>query len=356
MKRTRGRVLGDLVAIIAVAGIVAGCGAAIIGWGSLVGGCGGGGAKKKGGSGLEVGLVFDVGGIGDKSFNDSAYRGLMRARDSLGVQIQYLEPAEGADREAALRQLAAGQAGIIFGIGMLFTDDITAVALDFPERKFACVDYTVQEGRPIPPNLVALKFREEEGCFLVGAIAGLTTTTNVVGFVGGMDTPLIRKFEAGYRAGVAAVNPGCRVLIAYAGVTPNAFKDPAKGKELGLSQFDQGADIIFHASGSTGLGVFEAARERDKLVIGVDSDQQAEAPGHVLTSMVKRVDVGVFDTIRDVKEGKFQGGIRTLGLADHAIGYVQDAGNEKWITPAIKSRIDALEADLLAGKIVVPIR
>jgi len=324
---------------------------------SIFAGCGGGGAKKKTTAGsLDVGLVFDVGGIGDKSFNDSAYRGLMRAKDSLGVAVQYLEPAEGNDREAALRQLAAGQAGVVFGIGMLFTDDISAVAREFADKKFACVDYTVTEGREIPPNLAGLKFREEEGCFLVGAIAGLVTKTNVIGFVGGMDTPLIRKFEAGYRAGAAAVNPSCKVLVAYAGVTPMAFKDPAKGKELAYSQYEGGADIIFHASGSTGLGVFEAARERDKLAIGVDSDQQAEAPGHILTSMVKRVDVAVFNTIRDARDGKFQGGIRTLGLADDAIGYVYDEGNKKWISDAIKSRVDALRADILAGKIAVPTR
>lgn len=318
-----------------------------------IAGCGGGSKKAESGR-LDVGLVFDIGGLGDKSFNDSAYRGLTMAKDSLGVSIQYLEPAEGADREAALRQLASGPAGLVFGIGMLFTDDIAAVARDFPEKKFACVDLAVHEGTALPSNLLGLKFREEEGCFLVGAIAGLVTKTNVVGFVGGMDSPQIHKFEAGYRAGIAAVNPACKLLVAYAGVSPTAFKDPAKGKELALSQYDRGADIIFHASGSTGLGVFQAAREREALAIGVDADQQAEAPGRILTSMVKRVDIGVFDTIRDVKEGKFRGGIRTLGLGDGAIGYVYDDNNRKWITETIKARCDSLQADILAGRIVVP--
>jgi basic membrane protein A len=324
---------------------------------ALLGGCGGKSKKVEGGA-FDVGLVFDVGGIGDKSFNDSAYRGLMMAKDSLGVAIQYLEPAEGNDREAALRQLAAGPAGLVFGVGMLFTDDIKAVAREFKEKKFACVDLTVQAGDSLPPNLVGLKFREEDGCFLVGAIAGLVTKTNVIGFVGGMDSPQIRKFEVGFRAGINAVNPAAKLLVAYAGVTPAAFKDPAKGKELALSQYDRGADIIFHASGSTGLGVFQAARERDKLAIGVDADQQAEAPGHILTSMVKRVDVAVYDTIRDVRVGKFQGGVRMLGLEDGAIGYVYDENNRKWITDAIHARVDSLRAAILSGKldIVVPSR
>ena len=322
---------------------------------AVAAGCGGG-KSPRGSSSLKVGLVFDVGGIGDKSFNDSAYQGLLRAQKELGVGIEYLEPAEGTDREAALRQMAAGEPGLIFGIGMLFSDDITSVAKEYPEKKFACVDYAVQEGTVVPPNLVGLKFREEEGSFLVGAIAGLVTKTNAVGFVGGMDTALIHKFEAGYRAGVAAVNPSCRVLAGYAGVTANAYKNPAKGKEMALAQYDQGADIIFHASGSTGLGVFEAARVRDRLAIGVDADQQAEAPGHVLTSMVKRVDVAVFETIRAAKEGKFAGGIRQVGLADGEIDYVYDAKNQGWITDSIKARVDSLKAQILAGKITVPIR
>ena len=223
----------------------------------LLVGCGGEGSKEQTG-GFQVGLVFDVGGLGDKSFNDSAYKGLLRARDSLDVGIEYLEPAEGTDREAALRQMAAGRQELIFGIGALFTDDIYAVAVEFEDKYFACIDYAWQEGTEVPPNVLGLKFREQEGCFLVGAVAGLVTETNVVGFIGGMDNVLIHKFEAGYSAGVEAVNPDCKVMVAYAGVTANAYKDPAKGKELGLAQYDSNADIIFHASGSTGLGVLMA--------------------------------------------------------------------------------------------------
>ncbi|MDM7915484.1 MAG: BMP family ABC transporter substrate-binding protein [Candidatus Eisenbacteria bacterium] len=323
---------------------------------SAVAGCGSG-SRRSDTEKFSVGLVFDVGGLGDKSFNDSAYQGLVHARDSLGVDVEYLEPAAGTDREAALRQMAAGDRDLVFGIGMLFSDDIATVARDFPNKEFACVDYTVQEGAQIPPNLAALKFREEQGAFLVGAIAGLVTKTGKVGFVGGMEIPLIRKFEAGYRAGVRHVNPGAEVLVAYAGVTPDAFKNPAKGRELALAQYDAGADIVFHASGSTGLGVFEAARRRDALAIGVDADQQAEAPGHVLTSMIKRVDVAVFETIRAAKEGRFPGGeVQVMGLENGAIDYVYDEANQKWITPEIHDRVEGLKREILAGTIEVPSR
>src|SRR5213083_1750871 len=235
-------------------------------------------------SSFPVGLVFDIGGRGDKSFNDAAYKGLERAQNELGIRFSTLETSEGSDREAQLRQLAEGDAKLVFGVGFLFTDDVRALAKEFPNQKFACVDYTVNPNDTLPPNLVALKFREEEGSFLVGALAALLSKTHKIGFVGGMEIPLIRKFQAGYVAGAKAADPNAQVMVKYAGTTGAAFKDPTKGKELALAEYHAGADIIFHASGSTGLGVFEAARDLDKLAIGVDSDQQDEAPGHILTS------------------------------------------------------------------------
>jgi basic membrane protein A len=301
-----------------------------------------------------VGLVFDVGGRGDKSFNDQAYAGLERAQKELGITFHTLETGEGADREAAMRQLAAGDAGLIFGVGFLFTDDIRKLAVEFPDKKFACIDYTVNPGDTLPPNLVALKFKEEEGSFLVGALAGLLTKTGKVGFVGGMQIPLIKKFEAGCVAGVHAVNPRAQVIVKYAGTTGSAFKDPTKGKELGLAEYNQGADIIYHASGSTGLGVFEAAREKGKLAIGVDSDQYDEAPGHILTSMVKRVDVAVFDTIREVLGGGWSGGVKTFGLAEQGVTWVYDDRNRALIPDAVKARVDSLAAEIVAGRIVAP--
>ncbi|OGF17373.1 MAG: BMP family ABC transporter substrate-binding protein [Candidatus Eisenbacteria bacterium RBG_16_71_46] len=306
------------------------------------------------GAPLRVGLVFDVGGRGDKSFNDAAYAGLERAKRELGIDFVTLETGEGNDREAAMRQLAAGGSQLVFGVGFLFTDDIRNLAKEFPDVKFACVDYTLQPGDTLLPNLVALKFKEEEGSYLVGALAGLLTKTHKVGFVGGMEIPLIKKFEAGYRAGVQKVCPRCEVVVKYAGTTGSAFKDPTKGKELGLSEYHQGADIIFHASGSTGLGVFEAARELDRLAIGVDSDQGDEAPGHVLTSMVKRVDTAVFDLIRDTRAGQWQGGVRVFGLAEHGVGWVYDDRNRGLIPAPVKAEVDSLEREIVAGRIVAP--
>lgn len=303
---------------------------------------------------MKVGLVFDVGGRGDKSFNDAAYAGLERAQKELGVEFSTLETSEGSDREAQMRQLASGDAQLIFGVGFLFTDDIKALAREFPDKKFACVDFTVTPGETLAANLVALKFREEEGSYLVGALAGLLTKTNKVGFVGGMEIPLIRKFQAGYVAGVRAANPKAEVLVKYAGNTGAAFKDPTKGKELGLAEYHGGADIIFHASGSTGLGVFEAARELKKLAIGVDSDQYNEAPGFILTSMVKRVDTAVYDTIRDVKGGHWSGGIHEFGLAQDGVKWVYDANNQALIPAEVKARVDAFESDIISGRISVP--
>jgi basic membrane protein A and related proteins len=301
-----------------------------------------------------IGLVFDVGGRGDKSFNDSAYEGLVRAEKELGLSFTTLETGEGSDREVQMRQLAAGGSKIVIGVGFLFSDDIYALAQEFPDVKFACVDYTVKEGQTLPPNLKALEFKEHEGSFLVGALAALLTKTGKVGFVGGMEIPLIRKFEAGYRAGVHAADPKVEVLVKYAGTTGTAFKDPTKGKELGLAEYDQGADIIFHASGSTGLGVFEAAREKGRLAIGVDADQYAEAPGFILTSMVKRVDTAVFETIKELQAGRWQGGVREFGLGENGVSWVYDANNRRLIPDAVKAKVDSFQARIVSGRITVP--
>ena len=300
--------------------------------------------------------MFDIGGRGDKSFNDAAYAGLERAKKDLGVDYSFLETSETADREAGLRQLAATDAQLIFGVGFLFTDDIHKLATEFADKKFACVDYTVNPGDTLPPNLVALKFKEEEGSFLVGALAALVSKTGKVGFVGGMQIPLIKKFEAGYIAGVHAVRPRTQVIVKYAGTTGEAFKDPTKGTELALAEYAQGADVIFHASGATGRGVFQAAIQQNKLAIGVDSDQYDEAPGHVLTSMVKRVDVSVFDLIRDLKDGKWQGGVRTFGLKDDGVMWVYDDRNKALIPAPVKATVDSLRDEIVAGRITVPDR
>lgn len=301
-----------------------------------------------------VGLVFDVGGKDDRSFNDAAWRGVQRATRELGVEVYTLEPSDGADREAGLRQMAMRKVDLVIGVGFIFSADLERLAREFPAVKFAGVDYAPTAPDATPPNLAGLRFREHEGSFVVGAIAGLTTRSKVVGFVGGMKIPLIRKFEAGYEAGVRHVCPTCRVFSAYAGTEPKAFADPMLGQELAAAQYEGGADVIFHAAGKTGSGVIAAARARKALVIGVDSDQYDEAPCCVLTSMVKQVDVAVYDAIADVVAGRFTGGIRELGLADDGVGFVADDRNANLLPASIVARARAIAAEIEAGTIAVP--
>lgn len=303
---------------------------------------------------VRIGLVFDVGGRGDKSFNDAAYDGIARSADELGVQIELLEPAGAEDREAAMRLFAARGFDLVIGVGFIFSTDINVVARAFPSTRFACIDYTPPSDGQIPPNVSGLTFREEEGSFLVGAVAGLTTKTKHVGFIGGMDIPLIHKFEAGYRAGVHQVCPTCTVHIAYAGTTPEAFRDPVKGKALAVSQISQGADVLYQAAGTTGHGVFEAARDMGAKAIGVDSDQHDEMPGVVITSMVKRADVVVFDTVRDVALGRYKGGLRSFGLAEDGVGYVDSGPHGEGISPEVKEAVHRLRNSIVAGDIEVP--
>ncbi len=334
----RARVIGGLVALNVVL-LLAGLG---LGGDAVVG------------SGVRIGLVFDVGGLGDKSFNDAAHAGLMRAKDELGVSVRTVEPGDGSDRASALRQLAAEGNALVIGVGFIFTDDIKKMALEFPGTKFACIDYSGAVGEVTPPNVQGLRFREHEGSFLVGAIAALVSKTKTLGFVGGMQIPLIRKFEAGFIAGAKHVCPECRVLSAYAGTDPKAFADPVMGKELAASQYDRGADVIFHASGKTGAGVMQAARERGKFAIGVDSNQFHDAPCCVLTSMVKQVDLAVFNAVRAVLQGKFEPGVTELGLAEGGVAFVYDDDNRAWIPPEVITRVKTLSAEIIEGRLEVP--
>jgi basic membrane protein A len=297
--------------------------------------------------------VFDVGGRGDKSFNDAAYAGLLLAEKELGVETSFLEPVGTEDREAALRLFASRGLALVIGVGFIFSSDVDAVARSYPNVHFACVDYAPGPKGP-PPNVAGLVFREEEGSFLVGAVAGLVSKTHHVGFVGGMKNPLIRKFEAGYAAGVGASCPECVVHSAYVGASPEAFKDPAKGKALAIAQIAAGADVLYHASGATGHGVFEGAHDARVLAIGVDSDQHDEMPDTVLTSMVKRVDVAVKETIRAAASHEFSGGMHELGLAEGAIDYVHEGPHATLIPDDVKAKVDALRSEVLAGRIHVP--
>jgi basic membrane protein A and related proteins len=313
--------------------------------------------SKRGGAGIRVGLVFDIGGKNDKSFNTAAWRGLEKARAELGIDAELIEPTEGSDRESAMRSLAARGYDLVIGVGFIFGPDLERLAAQFPGVKFAGIDYAPSPGFVDLPNLAGLAFREHEGSFLVGAIAGLVTRTKVVGFVGGMKIPLIRKFEAGYEAGVKHVCPACRVLAAYAGSDPRAFADPTHGQELGAAQYGQGADIIFTAAGKTGDGVFAAARQRKAKAIGVDSDQYESAPCCILTSMVKGVDVAVLDVITSVVEDRFRGGVHELGLAENGVRFIADENNVPRLLPLeVVQRVKALGEEIIGGTIVVPDR
>lgn len=297
---------------------------------------------------IKVALVLSVGGLGDKSFNDSAYQGLMKAKDQLGIGAVYGQPEQMSEDEKYLRQYAEQGFGVVIGVGFLMKDALDKVAGEFPQTHFAIIDAVVER-----PNVASLIFREHEGSFLVGAIAGLVTKTGKVGFVGGMDIPLIHKFEVGYTEGVKYVSPGAEVLVAYAGSGPEAFHDPVKGKSLALNQFDRGADVIFQAAGSTGNGVIDAAKERGLFAIGVDANQNYMAPGNVLTSMLKRVDVAVFQIVKDVVEGKFTGGPHVYGPEVDGVGYALDNYNRNLISPDVLARVEAIKQDIVAGKIKV---
>ena len=297
---------------------------------------------------VRVGLVLSVGGLGDKSFNDSAYKGLIRAEKELGIEAIYGQPEQMAEDEKYLRQYADQGLDMVVAVGFLMKDALEQVSGEFPDTRFAIIDAVVEA-----PNVASLVFSEHEGSFLVGAIAGLVTDTGVVGFVGGMDIPLIHKFEVGYTEGVKYVNPDADVLVAYAGSGPQAFHDPVKGKSLALSQFSRRADIIFQAAGSTGNGVIDAAAERGLFAIGVDANQNYMAPGNVLTSMVKRVDVAVFEIIKEVVEGEFSGGVHVYGLEIDGVGYAVDEYNQSLIPGEVLARVESIKQDIIAGRIEV---
>lgn len=307
---------------------------------------------------LKVALVFDIAGRGDSGFNDMAYKGLEKAVADLGVQAVYIEHKRNLELDHALNR-AALEADMVIGVGFVFSDKLNQLAERHPDKKFACVDYSVKtdgQGRTIatPPNLSGLQFKEEEGSFLVGAVAALKSRTGKIGFVGGMDCPIIRKFEAGYLAGAVAVRPDIRVLSKFAGITGQAFNDPEKGNELAIRLYQEGADIVYHASGATGTGVFQAAKKMKKLAIGVDVDQSAMAPGLVLTSMTKNVNMAVFESVRAFVLGNFSGGLKTFGLRENGVGFVHNDKNKKLISADIYDRVLALKAKIISGELTVP--
>lgn len=298
---------------------------------------------------LKVALVLDKGGKDDKSFNAAAYAGATRAEKDLKIDLKYVEATDTNAVENLHRSFARKNFDLIIGIGFAQKEAVRKVAAQFPKIKFALVD-----GEVTAPNVRSLLFEEHEGSFLVGALAALKSKNNTVGFVGGMDIPLIRRFAMGYAAGAKHVNPNIKVIENYVGVTGEAWNNPAKAKELALSQFSQKADVIFVAAGASGTGVFDAAEEKKIYAIGVDSNQNWIKPGVILTSMLKSVDVAVYDTIKETQAGKFAGGISRFGLKNNGVDYTLDKHNEKLITADMKKKVDDLKKQIVDGKITVP--
>jgi basic membrane protein A len=299
-----------------------------------------------GGKKLRIGMVFDSGGRGDKSFNDSAYAGLERAEKELGVEIQTVDSKAEKDYTINLTTLAEQKFDVIFAIGITQGEALTAVAPKFPDVKFAIVDATVEA-----PNVRSLLFSEEEGSYLAGYAAGLATKANKIGFVGGKKIPLIEKFEAGFKAGATAANPKVEMLPSK---YTESWDDTQLGKESAKSLFNAGADIVYHAAGRCGVGVIAAAKEAGKLAIGVDSNQDDQAPGFVLTSMIKRVDESVYQTIKDIKEGTFAAGSKVYDLKSNGVGLSDFKNTKDKIGEDNLKKLDEIKADIVAGKIKVP--
>ncbi|HEU4986968.1 MAG TPA: BMP family ABC transporter substrate-binding protein [Rhizobiaceae bacterium] len=293
-------------------------------------------------------IIYDMGGKFDKSFNEAAYNGAEKFKTETGIEYVEFEISNEAQREQALRRFAEDGREPIMVVGFAWDAPLQKVADEYPDTDFAIIDMVVDK-----PNVRSIVFKEQEGSYLVGLLAAMASKTGTVGFVGGMQVPLIGKFECGYVQGVKETNPDAKVIRNYTGDTPAAWNDPTKGGEIAKTQMDQGADVIYHAAGGTGVGVLQAVADAGKLGIGVDSNQNYLHPGHVLTSMVKRVDVAVYNAFMDAQNGKFTYGINNLGLAEDGVGYALDEHNEELITDEMKAAVEKAKAAIIAGEIKV---
>ena len=294
-------------------------------------------------------VVFDKGGKFDKSFNEGVWRGVTKFVEETGVDVLEFQVTNETQREQAMRRLVRRGATVLLAVGFSQADAIDAVAADHPDRQFAIIDVSWLNR----PNLRQYAFKEHEGSYLVGVAAALTSKTGKIGFVGGMDVPLIRKFACGYVQGAKEARTGIAVLRNMTGTTPAAWNDPAKGAELARGQMDRGADVVYHAAGATGLGVIRAVADAGRLAIGVDSNQNGLAPGRVLTSMLKRVDVAAYQTLKDAMEGKFTAGVVALGLAEGGVDWAQDEHNAALVSDEVRAAVERAKADIIAGRITV---
>ena len=329
----------------------------------LVSACGTTSLAEREGCQTRVGIVFDIGGKNDRSFNAAAWEGVQRAEREMNICLYDIEPGNPTSIEPAMRAFAERGFDLVIGVGFAQGPIMQKVANDYPNIKFAIVDGVILEadGKTPKPNVASLVFREHEGSYLVGMIAASKSRTGVIGFLGGMDIPLIHRFNKGYEEGAKAVNPDIRLITNYVGVTDHAWNNPGKGRELALSQIEKGADVIFTAAGNSGLGAFDAVEQfgrhqdgqANRFVIGVDSNQNAVKPGFVLTSMVKRVDNAVYDVVAEVREGKFQGGFHVFGLDKEGVAYAMDEYNKPLIAEDVISRVEEARTKIIEGEIKV---
>ena len=298
---------------------------------------------------IKPAVIYDMGGKFDKSFNEGVWNGVKRFQDETGIEVMEFEVTNETQREQAMRRMAERGATIILGVGFAQADAIAAVSAEYPEKQFSIIDV----GWLDAPNLRQYVFKEHEGSYLVGVAAAKATQTDKVGFVGGMDIPLISKFACGYVGGAKSVHADIEVYQNMTGTTPSAWNDPAKGAELTRSQIDRGADVVYQAAGGTGIGVIQAAADAGKLSIGVDSNQNGLAPGSVLTSMLKRVDVAAYNTFMDAKNDAFTSGVLVLGVAEGGVDWALDDNNASLITADMKAAIEDARAGILSGAIQV---
>ena len=293
-------------------------------------------------------VVFSTGGKFDKSFNEGVSEGAEKFKKETSIAVAEFEPSNETQFEQALRRFAQRGQDPIIAVGFSQAVALEKIAKEFPRTRYTIIDSVVNL-----PNVQSVVFKEQEGSFLVGVLAALASKSGKIGFVGGMDIPLVRRFQCGFEQGIKFANPSAELITNMTGTTPAAWNDPGRGAELAKGQFDRGVDVVYAAAGSTGIGILQAAKDRGRLGIGVDSNQNHLHPGTMLTSMLKRVDLAAYNSFKAAQAGTWKGGVQVLGLKDGGVDWALDKDNEKLITPEMKAKVDAAKADIVSGKIVV---
>ncbi len=318
---------GPLIALLAAAGI---------------------GALAQAQVAIKPAVVFSTGGKFDKSFNEGVWQGAEQFKKDTNIAVSEFEPSNETQFEQALRRFAQRGQDPIIAVGFAQAVALEKVAKEFPNIHFTIIDSVVNL-----PNVQSIVFKEQEGSFLVGMLAAMASKTGKIGFVGGMDIPLVRRFQCGFEQGIKYANPNAELITNMTGTTPAAWNDPGRGAELAKGQFDRGVDVVYAAAGSTGLGILQATKDRGKLGIGVDSNQNHLHPGNMLTSMLKRVDLATYSSFKAAQDNQWKGGVQVIGLKEGGVDWALDKDNEKLITPEMKAKVDAAKAAIISGQIVV---